>query len=81
MTQPITLDTIISYQAKKLHRAKRERNISQTYAEKYILEVLIEHRNMIKNENGNVVVHMSPERFKLIENIRPTWVTLDDQSD
>lgn len=82
MIQPITLQSIIKYQQVKLATAKRDKQTETViYAEKMILEILKEHEEMIKNIGGNVVVSMSPERFKLIENIRPTGVTLDEQSD
>jgi len=74
MIQPITLQSIITFQQKKLKKAKRTENETVVYAEKMILEILKEHEAMVKNIDGNVVVTMSPERFKLIENIRPKIV-------
>ncbi len=81
MTKPITLQSIIIFQQKKLKQAKRNQNETVVYAEKMILEILCEHERMIQNFEGNVVIHMSPERFKMIENIRPSGVLLDEQSD
>jgi len=81
MIKPITLHGTITTQRNHLKQAKRNQNETVVYAEKMILEILCEHERMIQNFEGNVVLHMSPERFKLIENIRPTGVTLDDQSD
>jgi len=82
MIQPITLKSIIKFQHERLMHEKEKLRLNETviYAEKIILEILKEHEALIKNVGGNVVVTMSPERFKLIENIRPAGATLDDQS-
>lgn len=81
MIKPITIQSIITFQQKKLKQAKRNQNETVVYAEKMILEIIKEHEAMIKNIDGNVVVTMSVERFKLIENIRPAGAPLDDQPD
>lgn len=74
MTKPIDITHIIEYQRRKLHRAKKELNIKQMYAESFIYDVLVEHEKMVANKDGNIIVTMSPERYDLIKNIRPKKV-------
>lgn len=67
---PITLDSLITYQEKRLQKAKDHENETVVYAEKVILEIIKEHNSLVVHENEMIHVTMSPERFKKIENIR-----------
>jgi hypothetical protein len=70
-TKPITLDDIFEYQKKKLKQAIRTHQTGVIiYAETLILEIIKEHQLLIKHTDEVAHVTMSPERFKLIENIR-----------
>lgn len=71
MIEPTSLSDILHYQKQRLELFEKEQSSEAIYIEKFILDVLVEHSNLIKNENGNVHVTMSPDRFKLIEKIYP----------
>ncbi len=72
MIEPTSMNDILHYQKHRLELFDKETCSEATiYIEKFILDVLVEHSNLIKNKDGNVHVTMSPDRFRLIEKMYP----------
>lgn len=69
-TNPITLDSLATYQEKRLAKAKEHENETVVYAEKLLLEIVKEHTLLVKHEGEHVIVTMSPEKFIKFQNIK-----------